>query len=482
MIAARRDFGSFHSSNIQELLGAAKTGNYVPPSLPFDLPQFSYENGKIPPFGQDMRKKHFLLEEATTFINHGAFGSTLKDALDVAQKWQVYIEQQPLRFYDRELFPHLVFVTKRLAEFVDCSPTDLVLIPNVTMAMNCVIKSQVLKQGDTVFMLNVTYGAVKKLLKQVCDERGVALQEESLEFPLFGPNQIITKLKESLQPGTKLAVFDHIPSNASFINPLPEIIDICHQRGTKVLIDGAHTLGIMDLKLSSLGADYYTSNCHKWLCSPKGCAFLYVKPELQNCLQPLVISHGFGFGFSSEYIWTGLKDYSAFLALHTVLDFWESLGLQRVRGYIKDLMSQAASSASWSRCSEQARERRRHFYVKVKLNGGPLAITLFWTYDHMLTCTKMDLLVNRWKTGLLAPKEMFGSMACVQLPEYLLKDGYANYEQAEIIQNALYSQNNIEVPVKALGGKLYVRISVHIYNELEQYQKLADAVEELTLE
>ncbi|XP_043543077.1 probable L-cysteine desulfhydrase, chloroplastic isoform X6 [Chiloscyllium plagiosum] len=442
MIAARRDFGSFHSSNIQELLGAAKTGNYVPPSLPFDLPQFSYENGKIPPFGQDMRKKHFLLEEATTFINHGAFGSTLKDALDVAQKWQVYIEQQPLRFYDRELFPHLVFVTKRLAEFVDyfccisdCSPTDLVLIPNVTMAMNCVIKSQVLKQGDTVFMLNVTYGAVKKLLKQVCDERGVALQEESLEFPLFGPNQIITKLKESLQPGTKLAVFDHIPSNASFINPLPEIIDICHQRGTKVLIDGAHTLGIMDLKLSSLGADYYTSNCHKWLCSPKGCAFLYVKPELQNCLQPLVISHGFGFGFSSEYIWTGLKDYSAFLALHTVLDFWESLGLQRVRGYIKDLMSQA-----------------------------------------------VDLLVNRWKTGLLAPKEMFGSMACVQLPEYLLKDGYANYEQAEIIQNALYSQNNIEVPVKALGGKLYVRISVHIYNELEQYQKLADAVEELTLE
>ncbi|GCC28189.1 hypothetical protein chiPu_0006617 [Chiloscyllium punctatum] len=435
LIAARRDFGSFHSSNIQELLGAAKTGNYGPPSLPFDLPQFSYENGKIPPFGQEMRKKHFLLEEATTFINHGAFGSTLKDALNVAQKWQVYIEQQPLRFYDRELFPHLVFVTKRLAEFVDCSPTDLVLIPNVTMAMNCVIKSQVLKQGDTVFMLNVTYGAVKKLLKQVCDERGVALQEESLEFPLFGPNQIITKLKESLQPGTKLAVFDHIPSNASFINPLPEIIDICHQRGTKVLIDGAHTLGIMDLKLSSLGADYYTSNCHKWLCSPKGCAFLYVKPELQNCLQPLVISHGFGFGFSSEYIWTGLKDYSAFLALHTVLDFWESLGLQRVRGYIKDLMSQA-----------------------------------------------VDLLVNRWKTGLLAPKEMFGSMACVQLPEYLLKDGYANYEQAEIIQNALYSQNNIEVPVKALGGKLYVRISVHIYNELEQYQKLADAVEELTLE
>ncbi|XP_078068476.1 uncharacterized protein LOC144493440 isoform X1 [Mustelus asterias] len=433
--SARRDFGSFHSSNVQELLGAVKAGNYVPPSLPLNPPQFLYGNGNTPSFGQEMRKKHFLLEEETTFMNHGAFGGTLKDALDVAQKWQVHIERQPLRFYDRELLPHLVFVTKRLAEFVDCSPTDLVLVPNVTMAMNCVVRSQDLKQGDTVFMLNVTYGPVKKLLKHVCENRGATLQEENVEFPLLGPSQIITKVKESLQPGTKLAVFDHIPSNAPFINPLPEIINICHKRGTKVLIDGAHALGVTDLKVSSLGADYYTSNCHKWFCSPKGCAFLYVKKELQSCLQPLVISHGFGFGFSSEYIWTGLRDYSAFLALHTVLDFWESVGLERIRGYIQDLMSQA-----------------------------------------------VDLLVNRWKTGLLAPREMFGSMACVQLPECLLKDGYANYEQAEIIQNVLYSQYNIEVPVKALGGKLYVRISIHIYNELKQYQKLADAIEEMTQE
>ncbi|XP_038655092.1 probable L-cysteine desulfhydrase, chloroplastic isoform X3 [Scyliorhinus canicula] len=394
--SARRDFGSFHSSNVQELLRAIQAGHYIPPSLPFNLPQFMYGSGNTPPFGQEMREKHFLLEEETTFINHGAFGGTLKDALNVAQEWQVHIERQPLRFYDRELLPHLVFVTKRLAEFV---------------------------------------GAVKKLLKEVCENRGATLQEESLEFPLLEPSQIITKVEESLQPGTKLAVFDHIPSNAAFINPLSEIIDICHKRGTKVLIDGAHALGVMDLKVSSIGADYYTSNCHKWFCSPKGCAFLYVKQELQNCLQPLVISHGFGFGFSSEYIWTGLKDYSAFLALHTVLDFWESVGLERIRGYINDLVSQA-----------------------------------------------VDLLVNRWKTGLLVPREMIGSMACVRLPECLFKYGYANYEQAEIIQNVLYSRYNIEVPVKALGGKLYVRISIHIYNELKQYQKLADAIEEMTQE
>ncbi|XP_072133714.1 uncharacterized protein [Mobula birostris] len=79
-------------------------------------------------------------------------------------------------------------------------------------------------------MLNVTYGAVKKLLRHVCEEQGATLQEESLEFPLSGPGQIINKVEESLQPGTKLAVFDHIPSNAAFINPLEAIISICRQR------------------------------------------------------------------------------------------------------------------------------------------------------------------------------------------------------------------------------------------------------------
>ncbi|XP_078256389.1 uncharacterized protein LOC144594076 [Rhinoraja longicauda] len=379
-----------------------------------------------------MRKRHFLLEEETIFINHGAFGSALKDALHVSQKWQLYIERQPLRFYDRELLPHLVFVTKRLSEFVGCSPADLVLVPNVTMAMNIIVRSQDLKAGDTVFMLSDTYGAVKKLLGQVCEERGATLQEESLEYPLTGPAQIVKKVQETLRPGTRLAVFDHIPSKSAFINPLEAIINICRQRGTKVLIDGAHALGVMDLNLSTLDADYYTSNCHKWLCSPKGCAFMYVKAEQQRSFRPLVVSHGFGFGFSSDYIWTGLKDYTAILALHTVLDFWESVGADRIRGYIKDLMTQA-----------------------------------------------VDLLVSRWESGLLAPREMFGSMVCVRLPDSLQQDGAANYEHAEAIQNVLYSQHHIEVPIKALGGALYVRASVHVYNELEQYQKLADAIEEM---
>lgn len=432
MTAGRRDFGSFHSSNVQELIGTIKAGVYVPPSLPFELPKFHSHHGNIPSFGQEMRKKHFLLEEETTFINHGAFGCALKDALHVSQKWQLYIERQPLRFFDRELLPHLVFVTKRLAEFVGCSPTDLVLVPNVTTAMNTIVRSQDLKAGDTVFMLGDTYGAVKKLLRQVCEEQGAVLQEECLEYPLTGPGQIIKKVEETLRPGTRLAVFDHIPSQSVFINPLEEIIGICRQRGAKVVIDGAHALGVLDLNLSSLDADYYTSNCHKWFCSPKGCAFMFVKPQLQPSLRPLIISHGYGFGFHSEYIWTGLKDYTAILALHTVLDFWESVGVQRIRGYIKGLMTQA-----------------------------------------------VDLLVGRWKTGLLAPREMFGSMVCVRLPESLQEDRAANYEHAETIQNALYSRYNIEVPVKALAGSLYVRVSVHMYNELEQYQKLADAVEEM---
>ena len=84
-------------------------------------------------------------------------------------------------------------------------------------------------------------------------------------------------------------------------------------RGISVLIDGAHALGQLDLNLSSLGdVDYYVSNAHKWLSAPKGSAFMYVHKKHQASTKPLVISHGYGSGFNSQFIWSG----ESFLAIY----------------------------------------------------------------------------------------------------------------------------------------------------------------------
>ncbi|KAL8614549.1 hypothetical protein ACOMHN_049849 [Nucella lapillus] len=340
----QRDFGSFHVSNVQEMLELSEE-EYVPPKLPFALPTFEHfqkvEMGQpaVPlsvnpslTFGPSFKKHHFLLEEDCTFLNHGAFGAVLKEALKAAQEWQQYAERQPLRFFDREIFSHLVHVTRRLAKFVGCDPCDLVLTTNATTALNSVLRSLKFSPGDVIVCFNVTYGAVKKLLRCLCEETGAVLREVPITLPVASPIQIVEAVEAAVsEGGVKVMVVDHVPSNLPIVLPLQQLTALCHRRGVQVLVDGAHALGQLHLDLQSLDADYYVSNAHKWFCGPKGAAFLYVRKELQPSIHPLLVSHGYGSGFNSEFIWRGLDDYSPFLALHTVLDFWEAVNVYRAR-------------------------------------------------------------------------------------------------------------------------------------------------------
>ncbi|KAK3097165.1 hypothetical protein FSP39_006983 [Pinctada imbricata] len=371
-----------------------------------------------------------VTQEKCVFLNHGAFGAVLKGALSLAQAWQSYIERQPLRFFDRELLPFLAHVTHCLAGFVGSDATDIVLVTNATTAINSVVRSMDIQRGDKVYMLNLTYGAVKKLLQYTCDQAGATLQEETVRVPVTDREQIISLVQSTLKRGTKLAVFDHIPSNTPFVLPIQELVEICRERDVPVLIDGAHALGMLQLDMKKINADFYVSNAHKWFCCPKGSAFMYVRKELQSRIRPLIISHGFGSGFNSEFVWAGLHDYSPFLVMPALIEFWKSLDPDKVRRYMHGLCREAGK-----------------------------------------------LLQEMWDTTLAAPPDMFGAMCLVGLPESLYKNNAnVTYDSAEEIQNELFHKYNIEVPVKAVQGRLYMRISCHIHNELEEYKTLGQAV------
>lgn len=259
------------------------------------------------------------------------------------------------------------------------------------------------------------------------------MQEEKLCFPLKNEADILNLVEETLLEGTTLAVFDHIPSNYAFVMPVKKIVEICHKKNFPVLIDGAHALGILPLDLKDLNADYYTTNAHKWFLSCKGCGLLYVREELQPKTKGLIVSHGFESGFHEEFLWTGLKDYTAFLSLHACLNFWESVSVEKIREYTHELLRAA-----------------------------------------------IDLLQKKWNATLLVPEHMLGSMCCISLPSTFYegkKD--LSYSDGESIQNQLYLKYNIEAPIKCINGKLYVRISAHIHNEISDYEKLAEAILEM---
>lgn len=363
--------------------------------------------------------------------------------MESKQRWAEHIERQPVRFLDRELFPHLAQVSKDLAFLTAAKPQDLMLMPSATAGMNAVLRSwqRRFRPGpeDHVVILSVAYGSTKIMLSRMSQESGFQIEQANIQFPLEDEEPLLEALGRALRPNTSLVVLDIIPSNAPFVLPWEEAISLCRERSPDafILADAAHVLFGTLLRLSGPGAvsaDALVTNCHKWFCGPKGTALLHVAPQHQAWIEPLVISHGIGADFPSGFYWPGLTDFSSWLALDEAIEFWDLVGMDAAR-----------------------------------------------TYCNYLVCDAAETLMDAWGTGLGFPLELTGTMALVRLPELpgLRRVGEEyTYTHAEAVQNKLFQQR-IEVPVKVLSGDLYVRISAHIYNHVDEYAVLQEAIIEM---
>lgn len=451
MKQTKRDFGSFHSSNVEDLIRLDDL-NYLKPEFKVKINVAALKDSlKFAEYGSsDIKKELFYLEEDFNFLNHGAFGLTFKPTIDLVNRWQHYAESQPLRFYDREVLPLLVDVIRRYAKFMSCKPTELVFVENCTFAFSSILRSLNIRPNENFFIFNTTYGVYKKILKNFCFENCMKLIEEQIEFPLLTEldinNQIISKLKKSLGElsNIKYVLVDYIPSNHPFVMPIKQIIDLCRSHNTVCIIDAAHAIGsISEFSLENLKPDIMFGNFHKWFCGAKGTGFLYRREGLNVNLKSTISSHGFGSGFHSDFLWSGLKDYSAYLALDGTLDVW------------------------------------------VTLFGGLKSPI---DYCVKLTCEAALYLKTKWGTEYLVNPEYCSTMICVKLPRNFIKELLSKttitnqnnivmtYNEAEIIQNYLYYHHRIEIPIKSIQNELYVRISCHIYNKLSDYEHLGNVI------
>ena len=124
---------------------------------------------------------------------------------------------------------------------------------------------------------------------------------------------------------------DHISSPSAVVFPIEQLVRRLHQQGIETLIDGAHAPGMVPVDLRRIGPTYYTGNCHKWLCAPRGAGFLYVRRDRQDEILPPVISHGYnrprpGYSrFQDLFDWPGTSDPTAWFCVGAAIDFLEGL-------------------------------------------------------------------------------------------------------------------------------------------------------------
>lgn len=253
--AAKRDFGSFHSSNVEQLISQNEE-NYKPPILDVVFPTAEYSNLALKFGSKELKKTLFYLTDEFCFLNHGAFGVSLKPVVEYVNKWKEYAESQPLRFYDRKIMPLLVDIIRIFARDVfKCKPSQLALVDNCTFAFSSIVNRIKLNPGEKILIFSTTYGVFKKILREKCEESKAILVEELIKFPINTETDLkekfVGRLKTLLdedEPSRKIKhIFvDHIPSNQPFLVPVNELAELCKSRRPDILfvVDAAHTLGI----------------------------------------------------------------------------------------------------------------------------------------------------------------------------------------------------------------------------------------------
>jgi isopenicillin-N epimerase len=356
-------------------------------------------------------------------VNHGSFGAAPKSVLAAQRGWQDRMERQPSRFMSTVYPAAIRDAAQTLAAFLNANGADLVFVDNATTGCNAVLRSLTLQPDDEVLILSHAYGAVRNAVRYVTEQAGARIVEAAIIFPNPSEDSLVRAVTAAITPRTRLAAIDHITSGSAIVLPVQRIVAACHTAGVRVLIDGAHAPGQVDLDLAAINADWYVGNCHKWLCAPKGCAFLHAQPGAQAGLHPGTISHGFEKGFLAEFDWTGTTDPSRFLAVTAALDFHERLGGAALRARNRALAAQ----------------------------GGAL-------------------IAQRLNTQVGTRGVAAGAMATVRLP---VDD--VSPEHAWAIRTRLMAAGT-DAPVHALDGALWLRLSAFAYNELDDYARLAERV------
>ena len=383
--------------------------------------------------------QHWSLSPEIIFLNHGSFGACPRVVLAAQHEMRARMEREPVRFMQRELEPLLDAAREQLAAFLKADPRHLAFVANATAGVNAVVRSLDFQPGDEILTTDHDYNACRCVLLDTARRTGARVIVARVPFPVTGEQPIIDAILAATTARTQLAFIDHITSPTALVFPIGKIVRQLEERGIDCLVDGAHAPGSLPLDLDGLRPAYYTGNLHKWVCAPKGAAFLYVRPDKQEPIRPAVISHGENIRrpgrshFHDRFDWPGTFDPTAWLSVPDALRFGANL-----------------HPGGWQELYDQ---------------------------NRTLAAAGRALVAGRLGVPLPAPNSLLAAMATIPLPETFQRVPFTA-DRIDPLQTRLLEEHRIEIPIIRWGepARRYVRLSAQAYNSTEDYRALAAAL------
>jgi isopenicillin-N epimerase len=375
-------------------------------------------------------KEHFLLSPDITYLNFGSFGACVKPVFEDYMKWQLELEQEPAQFITVNGLQYLKKSREALAAYIGCHADDVVYVTNPSYGVNTIAKTLNFKPGDEILTTNLEYGACDKTWDYYSKKTGFVYRRQHISLPIISKEKLIEDFFKGLSSKTKMIFISHITSATGLRLPVEEICSLAKQKGLLTFVDGAHAPGQIPIDLANLQADFYVGACHKWMMTPKGSSFLYVKKELQLLIDPLVVSWGYESAtpsaspFLDYHQMNGTRDFSAYLTIPKAISFM-----------------------------------KEHCWEEVSAKCRRLVIDNAARFCELL------------KTQPLCPLSDDFLVQMFSIP--------IQTNQLENLQRLLFEKYKIEIPLMRLGAKIFIRYSIQAFNSQEDLDILFSALTEI---
>jgi len=227
---------------------------------------------------------------------------------------------------------------KLLAEFLRVTPEEIILARNTSEANNLVSSGLDLKPGDEVLLFSDNHPSNLEAWKVKARRFGYTVKVVDQVNPHPGDEYYLDAFTRQMTDKTKVLGFTHLTSTVGDLLPARELCRRARERGVLTLVDGAQSLGVMDVDLSDMQPDFYTGSGHKWPCGPKEVGVLYVNKAVHPRIWPSIVSAYPGaIGLSKTFESFGQRDEPAIIAFGEALRFQTRLGRPAIQARARAL-------------------------------------------------------------------------------------------------------------------------------------------------